>query len=515
MKNRYTKKIITMGFLFIGVILFSGCTDKFEEINAPKYMVGDEEMKGDNFELGAFFPQLINNAFPAQENSYQMNENLIGDVYGRYMMTTKSAWNATNFAVYNAPDAWIKHPFEDVMTKVYSAWNEIRKLTDGKGINFAWAQILRVAAMQRLTDMYGPIPYTKVVNGDLKVPYDSQKDVYVAMFDDLTEAINVLTTYVLVNPSSRSMAAFDGVYEGDFEKWIKFANSLKLRMAIRIRLADAVLAKEMAEEAVNHTFGVMMANSDNAFYSYVKGNPIFVMWSSYHDTRICADLTSYMNGYEDPRREKYFQKATIESTTGYLGIRSGGYSVSEEWACKYSSPNINKSDKLLWMPVAEVTFLRAEGALIGWNMKGSTEELYETAIKQSFEQWGAAGADTYIADNKRTQINYVDPNNKYSSNALSTITIKWDETASNEIKLEKIITQKWIAMYPIGQEAWSEYRRTGFPKLFPVPNQSLIVANRIPFSSDEYINNNENIHAAVGELNGNDNYETKLWWAKH
>jgi hypothetical protein len=111
--------------------------------------------------LGAFFPQLEDIAFPAQENNYQMNENLIGDVYGRYMMTTKSNWNSKTFAVYKAASGWYDFPFNSTMTSVYTAWNEIRKLTNGEGINYAWAQILRVAAMQRITDMYGPIPLFK------------------------------------------------------------------------------------------------------------------------------------------------------------------------------------------------------------------------------------------------------------------------------------------------------------------------------------------------------------------
>lgn len=508
---------ITIGLFFTGIILLGSCTSDFDNINEPKYEASDEDMKGDNFKLGAFFPQLQDIAYPAQENVYQMNENLIGDVYGRYMMTTKSAWNTSNFSVYNAPEGWVKSPFNDVLSKVYTAWNEIKKQTNGEGVSFAWAQILRVTAMQRLTDMYGPIPYSLVESGDLTVAYDSQEDVYKNMFTDLSNAIEVLSAYVAANPTAKPMAEYDGVYGGNYKQWVKFANSLKLRMAMRIRFADASLAQEMAEEAVNHVFGVMESNEDNAQYTYMR-NPIFVMWSSYGDSRACADITSYMNGYNDPRSSKYFYPTTIEGATGFIGLRSGAATQSEAWAKEYSAPAFEKNDKILWMPASEISFLKAEGALLGWNMKGTAESLYNKGIQLSFEQWGVSGIDTYVNNATDTQADYEDPNNKYSASAVSNITIKWNESDDAETSLERIITQKWIALWPLGQEAWSEYRRTGYPKFFNVAQNvtpSIVVASRIPFSADEYLNNAENMPAAVQALGGTDNYSTRLWWDKH
>ncbi len=506
-------------YFILALLLFvNACTSDFDNINEPKYQASVEDMQGDNFMLGAFFPQLQDNAFPAQENSYQMNENLIGDVYGRYMMTSNDGWNTSNFSVYNAPEGWVKYPFNDVMSKVYTAWNEIRKQTNGEGVNFAWAQILRVTAMQRITDMYGPIPYSNVEKGDLKVSYDSQEEAYKAMFKDLSDAIEILTTYVNANPNSRPMAEFDGVYSGDYKQWVRFANSLKLRMAVRVRFADSGLAKEMAEEAVNHPIGVMTSNADNALYNYSKGNPIYVMWSSYSDTRVCADITSYMNGYNDPRRSKYFQLSKLSgSEDQYVGLRSGASLPNKSFALEYSAPNVEKSDALLWMSASEITFAKAEGALVGWDMGETAENLYNQGVKLSFEQWGASGVEDYLNNSSNKQANYTDPNNKYSTSALSTTTIKWDGSADEITNLERIITQKWIAMWPVGQEAWSEYRRTGFPRFFQVAqtvSPNIPVANRIPFSADEYLNNADNMPEALSHLGGPDNYSTKLWWDK-
>lgn len=501
------------------VLLINLSSCNFEDINAPKYSASEDDLKGDNYNLGAFFPQMEDIAFPAQENNYQMNENLIGDVYGRFMMTTKSAWNSKTFAVYKATSGWYDYPFSSTMTAVYTAWNEIKKLTNGEGVNFAWAQILRVAAMQRLTDMYGPLPYSQVSSGNIKVAYDSQENVYKNMLTDLNNAIDVLTTFVAANPNSKPMANYDGIYAGDFKKWVKFANSLKLRMALRIRFAAPELAQKSAEEAVNHIIGVIIGNEDNPAYYYTKGNPITVMWDAYRDTRACADLTSYMIGYNDPRLSKYFQVSSeINGKTGYFGLRSGIATESEAWACNYSAPNIYKSDPLYWMMASEISFCRAEGALIGWNMGGTAQSFYETGIKQSFDLWGASGYEAYIADATSQPADYVDPNGKGSTTALSTMTIKWNDGDSQEKKLERIITQKWLALYPIGQEAWSEYRRTGYPKFFAVAQNTeysnLVVANRIPFPYSEYENNHDNITAAVSLLGGIDNYATKMWWDK-
>ena len=138
----------------------------------------------------------------------------------------------------------------------------------------------------------------------------------------------------------------------------------------------------------------------------------------------------------------------------------------------------------------------------------------------SFNQHEASDAATYIMDNVSTPADYVDPVNAANSTAaMSTITIAWNAADNNETKLEKIITQKWIAMFPDGQEAWSEFRRTGYPKIFPVvSNQSggtidtNIQIRRIPFVDSELSTNAAGVSGAKSLLNGPDNGGTRLWW---
>lgn len=510
-------KTVLLSTLLLGTLSLSSCMD--EELNRRGGRVSEDELKGDNYNLGASFPAMTDLVVPAQENHYQMAENLIGDLYSRYMMFTKDAWGAQNNPpLYNVPTSWYSSPF-NYMAEFYKEYVKVKEETGGEGINFAWAQILKVGTMVRLTDMYGPLPYSKVNSNALAVAYDSQEEAYKAMFEDLNSAIEVLSNYASANPNATPMAKYDNVYNGKFSQWVKYANSLKLRMAIRIRFANPTLAKQMAEEAVSHTFGVITDNADNATYYYEKSHPLKIMWDDYNDCRVCADIIAYTTGYQDNRAEKFFQKATGKwDGTTYVGLRSGIKPVNLNLSKQYSAPNVAKADRLIWLTAAEVAFCRSEGAMLGWNMGGTAQAFYEEGIKLSFEQWGASGADGYLANETNTPAGYEDPSGTYqSASAPSDITIKWNESDSNERKLERIITQKWIALWPLGQEAWSEMRRTGYPKVFKLeqsPKYPVDVPNRLPFAYDEYQNNKANVEAAAATLNGADTYQTKIWWQR-
>jgi len=521
MKFNIYKRFINAGFIAsLSLLLSVSCTSNFEDMNRDPARPTDEEILEGNYKLGAFFPQMLNYAYPAQENAYQMGENLIGDPYGRYL-SVANTWTAT-FSTFNAPAGWINSPFNDAFEKVYGGWTQVKEQTNGEGHLYAWAQILRVTAMQRITDMYGPIPYSQVESGNIAVGYDSQEQVYKSMFNDLDAAINTLTEFVAENPGYTAMASFDQVYGSDFSKWIKYANSLKLRMAMRIVYADPALAKQKAEEAVNHPGGLISANNDiaeNAFPS----NPVWMMTSSWGDSRACADIIAYMNGYNDPRVGQYFTKNQHAGGSEYLGLRTGIAISSKSWADMYSSTTYGQTQKTLWMNAAETAFLRAEGALRGWNMGGTAQDLYEEGIRLSFSQWLAGGVDSYINNDTSTPAGIEDPDATLAAEPISTITVKWNETDPFEKKLERLMTQKWIAMYPLGMEAWSEQRRTGYPHFFPVlvnsgddSNLTTRLASRIPFPPDEKNNNAQNYEEAVRLLGGgSDNYSTKLWWDKN
>lgn len=297
---------------------------------------------------------------------------------------------------------------------------------------------------------------------------------------------------------------------------------------MRIADVEPQLAKEKAEEAANHNIGTISSNSENAFMTLANTNPFHVVMYEYNggDSRISADITSFMNGYNDPRREKYFTLSTFtgNTTNGYIGLRSGIMIPEAGKAQSYSNMKVETGNKLLWMNAAEVSFLKAEGALRGWNMGGgSAEEYYNAGISLSFEQWDASGAEQYREDEVSVPESYKDPLGSYSYfGTTSKITVKYDVEAEYEKNLERIITQKWIANFPLGIEAWSEFRRTGYPKLIPVMENKSggtvsteRMARRLPYPQEEYTNNAQNVANAVSQyLKGPDNIGTDIWWAK-
>lgn len=216
-----------------------------------------------------------------------------------------------------------------------------------------------------------------------------------------------------------------------------------------------------------------------------------------------------------------------QETQGYAGIRIGINVSSKATAVSaYSNLLVTGSDPYLWMNAAEVTFLRAEYEL-RWGSAAEAKALYEDAIRLSFEERGASGADAYIADATSMPAAYVDPIGKYSvSTPQSSVTIAWDDKATDiETNLEKIITQKWIAIFPLGTEAWAEHRRTGYPRLLPVVENasggavdSQLGARRLPYPVEEYTENPTNLQAAIADLNsesvngGGDTQGTRVWW---
>ena len=503
------------------VVSLVGCTNGYEEYNQDPYGVSKNETKRDAYSLGAAMVNLQSWVVPTDVNTNQFTECLCGGSYGGYLSDSNAGFSGKNFAQYSPENGWSRVLFRDFLPKLFIYFNEVKSATD-EPVPLAVAQIIKVAGIHRVTDAYGPIPYSKVgQNGEITAPFDSQQDVYKLMFKQLDEAITTLTANRTLNFSPKA----DKVYGGNVEKWIKFGNSLRLRLAIRISKADPALAKHEAEASIANEVGVMTSNDDNAFMTLSNTNPFRVVMYEYNggDSRVGADITTYMNGYNDPRRDVMFTKSSFASgTNGYYGLRSGIQIPGAEVAHAYSNYNVNTDSKLMWMNAAEVAFLRAEGALKNWNMGGTAGDFYKTGVELSFEQWGAKGATAYLADNSSTSAVYTDPAglNSYSG-SVSTITIAWDDSNSEEQKLERIITQKWLAMFPLGLEAWADYRRTGFPKLMPVKvnNSGGIVnsergARRLSYPQEERRDNTVNYNAALGMLGGADNMATDVWWAK-
>ena len=287
---------------------------------------------------------------------------------------------------------------------------------------------------------------------------------------------------------------------------------------------ELLVAKEKAEEAVSDVIGVMTSASDAAYSKYNDGmNPYYRVTSSWNEIRISANITSYLSGYNDPRLAKYASEADASIGGGQIGVRNGIYQSATTQAnyTKFSRLNIGIDDELLIMSASEAYFLRAEAALMyKWNMGGTPKELYDAGVTVSMEERKATIGD-YLKSEK-VPAAYSDPSDSGKDiAAVSTITPKYNESASVTENLERILIQKWIANFPNGWETWADIRRTGYPKLFPIVNNlntdGVTVQRgmrRLPFPQSEYNTNNANVKAAVSMLGGADNSATDLWWAK-
>lgn len=513
--------------LLATALLVSSCTGMFEKYNTNPDEVTEDQMNGDNYKVGAFFPQMQMNVIPVHEHRYQVSQNLAGDIYCGYMAGIGEWDQGKNGTTFFWKDTWLDIPFQDVFVAVIAADQQVRKTSTADHI-LAFSTILKVASIHRLTDLYGPMPYSEIAKtGSLTVAYDSQEMVYKQLLTDLTNAINALTIFADNNQGKTPMQEYDLVYGGDYNKWLKFANSLKLRMAMRCSNVDKALAEKNVREALAHPKGVILSNADNAALKSGNGivikNPIETMWNTYSDCRMGALMQSILGGYEDPRLPLYFQSTTVGSNTGCFGARTGVQVTNKTAYLPYSTPRGYFNDPMVWMTAAEVSFLKAEGALRGWVADVTAEEAYNNGIKLSFEEKGVDPKfyTPYISDDTKIPAHY---SNKihaaHSSAPTCTTKIKW--TASTfEKNLEQIITQKWIALYPNGAEAWSEVRRTGYPKQFPAINNfsngtvdSNKGAQRIPFPPSEYLMNLQNIQKATMLLGGPDTGGTDLWWDK-
>ena len=538
------KQISIIIALVLSFYCFTGCTKKFNEFNTDPTGISHQQLAVDYQNLGAPLEQAQLNIYAGNPAwVYQLQQNLIADVYSGYMMSPDPFQGNVNNTNYFLVDGWNFYPWDyaynNVMNNVKSV---LEQTSDPKYASYyQWAKIIRVEAMHRVSDIYGPIIYTHygTTNGDGSVTYDSQKDAYYAFFNDLDSAITTFTGLVQ-SGAPATFSKYDLAYGGSFEKWLKFANTLRLRLAIRISKVDPAKAKTEGEKALANPGGLLTSNADNCFINLGPvDHPLDVINNSWGDIRLGAPVSSIMNGYNDPRISKYASKASDPAVAGsYIGIRNGIRIDDIGRYANYSSvlmtypgpdntaPNPSANAKVQIMVAAEAWFLKAEAAVRGWTGAGDAETDYNTGITTSFAQYGL-DASAYINDATSTAQPYIDPKAEIAgqnnilagSPYLSTITIKWDPSSTFEQQLERIITQKWIAMYPEGQEAWSEFRRTGYPKLFPVVvnNSGGAISTtdfirRINFPSDERSNNPNGVAGAVQALGGPDNGGTRLWW---
>lgn len=374
------------------------------------------------------------------------------------------------------------------------------------------AYVMQSWVYQNITDLWGDIPYSEALKGDvaggsLTPKYDPQKDIYYGLLQTLTDASAAMTT-----SGAGDLGTADPIYNGDISKWLKFSNSLRARMAMRIQKVDPAKADAELQAAFAAPGGVMTSNSDNALLAWpgdgVFDNPWAGTFSTRDDHRVSKTLLDTMNVLQDPRVKIYAQPTRADPSV-YVGLQNGLDNVTVTpffnttsrigeifypGATSYGTfgTSAGKQTPSYLLTFAEVSFIQAEAAERGIGGLSGAGAYYDAGVRASILQWGGtdAEADAYLQQ----------PGVAYVGGATG---------------LQQIGLQKWIAFFSQGTEAWSDWRRTGNPatiKMGPKAYPDVLqIPRRIPYSSNEQSVNAASLSAAIAQQ-GPDLYSTRMWW---
>jgi hypothetical protein len=447
--------------------------------------------------------------------------NAFADLYAQYFAVTQTSFASDRFDITQAR---VQRHWEYVYVNTMPSLLTIIKETksdETKAMN-AIARIFKVLILSRLTDYHGPIPYTKIGSSEKTIAYDSQKDIYYDFFKELTEAEAVLKA----NVNQPSYGSTDIIFSGDNKKWLKFANTLRLRLALRISKVEPAKAKVEAEAAVAN--GVMTDVADDGYFITTpqRRNPLGHI-SGWNEFRMSQTIESLLIGWNDPRLPKFFQPAVTDGK--YRGLRNGmipaqqvlpenSYNNASNLADRYTPIEANTTPMPV-MRAGEAYLLRAEGALNGWNMGGTAAELYAKGIEMSMKTNGIT--DMTVINNYINGTSLPSaPGGYFNTPALTDIPVKFSTDPAKQ--REQIGTQKWLALFPDGMEAWAEVRRSGYPKRYNVINSDNPdvpvgkFVRRINFLDyDKARNGNAAIEAEPLLGAGGDKASTPLWWDKN
>ena len=509
--------------LLCSIVLAMSCTDDYDEINTNTNKISV---------LGpAQIPFLFSKAQSTATNNgwnYQIAQNLFHDQYCQYFANTTTYFPSDRLVIRMD---WIRAAWNPIYTEVVPQLLTILAETEVESAEHAVANVWWVYTFHRLTDTWGPVPYKSAGIAALGVPYDAQDVIYDDMFLRLDSAISTLDKF----PGGNAFSDFDLIYAGNLDKWKKFANTLRLRLAVRISNVEPARAKTEGEKAAASGTLATSPGDDALIIRTKKGddfNGLAIM--DWNEFRMSASMESVLKGYADPRMPIYFLPS--KTTGDYEGLRNGLTSADMAAPLNKADANSHHGDR--WnsvtgletssnvMATAEADFLKAEGALLGWNMGGGTAKShYEKGIRNSMLQWGItsdAVINAYISSTKTP----VAPGDFLNSPPLTDVPVLFG--GSPDVQKEQITLQKWLALYPEGVEAWADIRRSGALKLYPVANSdnpdlpstpaspATNWIRRIPFINDEKVSNEAAVRVAEETLlDGPDNITTPLWWDTH
>ncbi len=469
-------KIITM--LFIGLLVTVGCDKDFEETNQdpnnPTSVPSDLLLPGiiraaqnqsystfTGGDMGACWAQHFAKVQYNDEARYIPRQSVISSVWNTYYAVVISDADA----MYNIAEA------------------------EGNSTMMGVALTLQAYGYSFLTDVYGDIPFSEAITGDegnIAPAYDSQQAVYTGIFAMLDQAISLIGAGGSIDGTN------DILYGGDAANWKKFASSLKFRALMRVSGKMDVSSDLQALVNAGNLFG---SNDDEAKLVYLdadpSANPLYesIVFGTRGEWKINSAIVDMLAFDGDPRLAVY---AGLNDADEYRGKPSGYSDVPND---DYNYTNVSALGDFYLEPTlpgffvsnAELKFLMAEAAVNGY-ITGNANDYFIEALNASmeFNEVPSADATAYVAG-------------QFLQSNTATA-------------LEQIATQNWIALFSQGVEAWTEWRRTGYPALSPAAQADLSqIPSRYNYPTSENSINKANYDAAVA-AQGADNLTTPVWW---
>lgn len=487
MKKKYLILLVLVAF-------FAACTDKFEEFNTdtknPAIVTGDALFS--NAQL----------ALADQTSSTNVNLN-VWKLFAQYWTETTYVDEA-NYDIVNRgiPDLTFREYYRGFLKDFKEASEIITKTVPTSAVGqtektnkLAIIELMTVYAYQNLVDIFGNVPYSEAMDiTNIAPAYDDAATIYTDLIERIDAALADL------DDSQGSFGSADLVYGGDVASWIKFANSLKLKIGITLADANPTLSKTTVNAAL--AGGVFTSSADDALFPYLTTshtNQIYVdVVQSGRDDFIPANtIVDLMNNLTDPRRPLYFTQIDTSSTAveklAYVGGIYGESSPFSQYS-HIADPILAPDFNGFFLTYDEVLFYQAEAAARGgYAITATPASLYNSAITASILSWGgtAAEATAYLAQ---------------ANVAYATATGTWQQ---------KIGTQSYIALYTRGLEGYTQWRRLDFPVLNIAPTIETIaeIPVRFPYPVNEQTLNAANYAAAASAIGG-DAMSTKLFWDK-
>lgn len=477
------KKLIYISLL---TLFFMGCDDHLDNLNTDKRNPASVDPE-------TLFTQALRETFDMM-TSISVNENVFRLYVQYWAQTTYPEESQYDLTTRNIPENFWANGYRDALIDYKEAKTLIQEQLEEGGSGISDAQLTnRMAVIDimsayvyvSMVDAFGDIPYSEALDPDNLFPqYDDAKSIYDGEVENINSALASIDA-----SSSGFSSTQDPVYGGDMESWMKFANSLKLRIGMRLVDVDKAASVTIVNSAISG--GVFESNADNASITYYGSspntNPIYagLVLSGRQDFVAANTIVDAMNELDDPRRSVYFRENLGE------GVYNGGiYGTANNYSGFTQVGDIFHTPDLAGtiLNYAEVEFLQAEAVQRGgYTITGSASEHYTSGIEASFDQWGVEGVDAYVAQ----------PEVAYQPGSFE----------------QRIGIQMWLALYNQGFEAWNTWKRLDFEVLQPLPGSNDLSALplRFTYPLSEAQLNGEMMQQAAAKIGG-DEISTPVFW---